>query len=77
MPAPDCGDVWERSAMIPNHNRPGQPFSRETEAAEIKKLRDAQAKTEDMTARLVADIRAREVLLAKLKAENQAAPRPA
>ncbi|KJZ72176.1 Protein AF-9-like protein [Hirsutella minnesotensis 3608] len=73
LPAPDSGDVWERSAMIPNHNRPGQPFSRETEAAEIKKLKEAQAKTEDMTRRLMADMKTREELLAQLKAENQAA----
>lgn len=77
LPAPDSGDVWERSAMMPTHNRPGQPFSRETESAEVKKLKEAQSKTEDMTARLMADMRAKEELLAKLKAENQAAARPA
>ena len=73
LPAPDSGDVWERTAMIPNHNRPGQPFSRETEAAEIKKLKEAQAKTEDMTRTLTAEMKDKEELLARLKAENQAA----
>lgn len=73
LPAPDSGDVWERTAMIPNHNRPGQPFSRETEAAEIKKLKEAQAKTEEMTQALTAEMKDKEELLARLKAENQAA----
>jgi YEATS domain-containing protein 4 len=70
LPAPDSGDVWERSAMIPNHNRPGQPFSRETEAAEIRKLQDAQRTTEDMTKRALANLKEMEDKLAALKAEN-------
>ena len=73
LPAPDSGDVWERTAMIPNSNKPGQPFSRETENAEIKKLRDAQAKTEELTAGLLAELKKKEELLATLKADNQAA----
>ncbi|RDA83849.1 hypothetical protein CP532_1192 [Ophiocordyceps camponoti-leonardi (nom. inval.)] len=73
LPEPECGDVWERTAMIPSYNRPGQPFSRETEAAEIKKLKEAQEKTEELTHKLMADIKAREQLLASLKAENQSA----
>ncbi|PHH74706.1 hypothetical protein CDD80_2892 [Ophiocordyceps camponoti-rufipedis] len=73
LPASDSGDVWERTAMMPSHNRPGQPFSRETEAAEIKKLREAQEKTEEMTRQLMADVKAKEHLLATLKAENQSA----
>ncbi len=73
LPPPDSDNVWERSAMIPKHNRPAQPFSRETEAAEIKKLKDAQAKTEEMSATVVAELKGKEDLLAKLKAENAAA----
>jgi YEATS domain-containing protein 4 len=73
LPAPDSGEVWERSAMIPNVNRPGQPFSRETEAAEVKKLSEAQKTTEDMTKRVLAELKDKEELLAKLKAENAAA----
>jgi YEATS domain-containing protein 4 len=76
-PLPPAGDstneVWEHSAMIPAHNRPGQPFSLETEAAEIKKLADAQAQTEDMSKKILADLKAKEELLASLKAENAAA----
>lgn len=73
LPPPDSDNVWERSAMIPRHNRPAQPFSRETEAAEIKRLKDAQAKTEEMSATVLAELKAKEDLLAKLKAENAAA----
>lgn len=73
LPAPDSGDVWEHSAMMPNHNRPGQPFSRETEAAEVKKLQDAQAKTEEMCRIMLEELKGKEELLAALKAENAAA----
>ena len=73
LPAPDSGEVWERTAMIPSSNRPGQPFSRETEAAEIKKLRDAQATTEEWTKKILEELKDKEELLAKLKAENAAA----
>ncbi len=80
LPGPDSGEVWEHTAMIPKHNRPAQPFSRETEAAEIKKLKDAQNKTEDMSARVLEELKGKEDLLAKLKEENaaaQAAAKPA
>lgn len=73
LPASDSGEVWERTAMIPSHNRPGQPFSRETEAAEIKKLQEAQRKTEDMCKQVLAELKDKEEQLAKLKAENAAA----
>lgn len=73
LPAPDSGDVWEHTAMIPRHTRPGQPFSLETEAAEIKKLKDAQAKTEEMTTKLLEELKSKEEKLAKIKAENAAA----
>lgn len=73
LPAPDSGEVWEHTAMIPNHNRPGQPFSRETEAAEVRKLKEAQTKTEAMSTQILAELKTKEELLAKLKAENQAA----
>jgi len=73
LPAPDSGEVWERTAMIPNTNRPGQPFSRETEAAEIKKLKDALSTTEGWTQKILSELKEKEERLAKLKAENQAA----
>ncbi|KAG5980818.1 NuA4 histone H4 acetyltransferase complex and the SWR1 complex subunit [Claviceps digitariae] len=72
LPAPDSGEVWERTAMIPNHNRPGQPFSRETEAAEVRMLKDAQTKTEEMCKRILSDLKSKEDQLKKLKEGNQA-----
>lgn len=62
--------------MIPGANRPGQPFSRETEAAEVKKLSDAQLKTDQMAKQLLAELKKKEEQLAKLKAENAAAVKP-
>ncbi|KAI1814828.1 yeats family-domain-containing protein [Poronia punctata] len=66
------GDVKERSAMIPLHIRPGQPFSRETEAAELKHLREAEEKVRQMLADMNDTIKAKEKELADLKASNKA-----
>lgn len=77
LPAPHSGEVWERTAMMPNTSRASQPFSRETEAAEIKKLKEAQAKTEELTQQITSGMKAKEDLLARLKAENQAFTTPA
>ena len=62
------GGVLERSAMIPMTNRPGQPFSRETEALEIKKLREAVGKVNDMAAKLGTELEHKNKKLAELKA---------
>jgi YEATS domain-containing protein 4 len=67
------GGVLERSAMIPLTNRPGQPFSRETEQLEIKKLKDAQAKVQDMVEKLQAELKEKEERLKTLRAEAAAA----
>ncbi|KAI0512680.1 hypothetical protein F5B22DRAFT_614843 [Xylaria bambusicola] len=67
------GDVKERSAMIPLATRPGQPFSRETEEAEIKRLREAEEKVQQMIAELNKSVKAKEQELAALKASNKAA----
>ncbi|KAJ8120163.1 hypothetical protein ONZ43_g3062 [Nemania bipapillata] len=67
------GDVKERSAMIPLTTRPGQPFSRETEEAELKRLREAEEKVHQMIASLNQAVKAKEEELATLKASNKAA----
>ncbi|OIW33602.1 yeats family protein [Coniochaeta ligniaria NRRL 30616] len=67
------GGVLERSAMIPLANRPGQPFSRETELLEIKKLRDAQAKIQDMVEKLQVELKEKEERLRVMRAEAVAA----
>jgi YEATS domain-containing protein 4 len=63
------GGVLERSAMIPLANRPGQPFSRETEEVEIKKLREALVKVEELMDRTKEEVAAKERRLKELKAD--------
>lgn len=67
------GEVKERSAMIPLTTRPGQPFSRETEEAELKRLREAEEKVKEMVAALNTTVKAKEKELAELRASNKAA----
>ncbi|RYC62963.1 hypothetical protein CHU98_g3247 [Xylaria longipes] len=67
------GDVKERSAMIPITTRPGQPFSRETEEAELKRLREAEEKVQQMIAELNKTVKSKEEELTALKASNKAA----
>ncbi|KAJ4304337.1 NuA4 histone H4 acetyltransferase complex and the SWR1 complex subunit [Collariella sp. IMI 366227] len=63
------GGVLERSAMIPLANRPDQPFSRETEQVEIKKLKEALVKVEELTKKTREEMEKREKRLKELKAE--------
>ncbi|KAM7197050.1 YEATS family domain containing protein [Naviculisporaceae sp. PSN 640] len=67
------GGVLERSAMIPLHNRPGHPFSRDTEELEVKKLKEAMVKVEELKKKMLEDIKEKEKKLLALKAENAAA----
>ncbi|KAI2613114.1 yeats family-domain-containing protein [Hypoxylon fragiforme] len=61
------GEVKERSAMIPLTNRPGQPFSRETEQLEMKRLKDAEEKVHQMILEMTKTVKAKEAELAALK----------
>lgn len=63
------GGVLERSAMIPLHNRPGHPFSRDTEEIEVKKLMEAMVKVDEMNKKLAAEIKEKERRLLELKAD--------
>ncbi|KAL2124327.1 hypothetical protein VTJ04DRAFT_692 [Mycothermus thermophilus] len=67
------GGVLERSAMIPLTNRPGHPFSRETEQVEIKKLQEAMVKVEEMVRKSKEEVLKKEARLKELKAESAAA----
>ncbi|KAI0115102.1 yeats family-domain-containing protein [Daldinia grandis] len=60
-------EVKERSAMIPLTNRPGQPFSRETEQLEIKRLKEAEDKVHQMVLEMTKSVKAKEAELAALK----------
>ena len=62
------GSVGERTALIPLTNRPDQPFSRETEKGEIRKLREARDKVEEMTRELAKELKQKEEELASLRA---------
>ncbi|KAI1467196.1 yeats family-domain-containing protein [Daldinia caldariorum] len=66
-------EVKERSAMIPLSNRPGQPFSRETEQLEIKRLKEAEEKVQQMILEMTKSVKAKEAELAALKKESAAA----
>lgn len=70
LPDPESGEVWERTAMIPQSNRPGEPFSRETEAAEGKKIAEATELIKKMTEELLVENKEKEERLARLRAER-------
>lgn len=67
------GDVKERSAMIPLTNRPGQPFSRETEQLELKRLKEAEDRVTAMILELNKQTKQKEAELAALKTANSKA----
>ncbi|KAI1502284.1 yeats family-domain-containing protein [Biscogniauxia marginata] len=60
-------EVKERSAMIPLNNRPGQPFSREAEAVELKRLKEAEEKVHQMVREMNKSVKTKEAELAALK----------
>jgi len=62
--------IGGRDATIPLTNRPGQPFSMETEKGEMKRLREARDKVDEMAKKLQAELVEREQELAALKQAN-------
>ncbi|KAK0623382.1 YAF9-like protein [Immersiella caudata] len=64
------GGVLERSAMIPMTNRPGQPFSRETEQLEVKKLQEAMMKVQEMTKKMAVELEKKNQRMQELRAES-------
>jgi YEATS domain-containing protein 4 len=63
------GGVLERSAMIPLSNRPGQPFSRETEQVEIRKLQEAMVRVEELMDKSKEEVARKEKRWRELKGE--------
>lgn len=57
-----------RSAEIPPKVAPGAPFARETEELELKELRAAQLKVEQMKSKLLAEVAEKEKSLSRLRA---------
>lgn len=60
--------VPERTAMIPMRSSPGQPYSREAEQWEMKRLKEAKAKVEEQSKAMTQELRAKEAKLAALRA---------
>lgn len=63
------GSVGERVALVPLTSRPGQPYSKETEKNELRRLRDAQIKVDDMMIELKKEIEDKEAERAQLKSQ--------
>jgi YEATS domain-containing protein 4 len=59
--------VGERTAMIPLTKRPDQPFARETEKEELKKLDAANVKVQELLEEMQRDIKAKQAELDKVK----------
>ena len=66
--APGTG-IPERTALIPMRSSPGQPFSREAEAAEIKRLGAANRQIEEQLRRQAEETKGKEEKIRKLKVE--------
>ncbi|KAI0013703.1 yeats family-domain-containing protein [Xylariaceae sp. FL0662B] len=64
----EASEVKERSAMIPLSNKPGQPFSRDTEQLEIKRLKEAEDKVHEMVREMNKAVKVKEAELAALRA---------
>lgn len=63
------GSVGERTVTLPNSTRPDQPFSRETEVLEIKRMKDAQGKVEELRKEMEKEIKEKEQELATLRGQ--------
>jgi YEATS domain-containing protein 4 len=61
------GSTGERTALIPVGSRPGQPFSRETEKAETRRMAEARAKVEEMVKEAQRELRDAETELQALR----------
>jgi YEATS domain-containing protein 4 len=63
------GSVGERTVTLPNSTRPDQPFSKETEVLEIKRMKEAQAKVEELKKEMEREIKEKEQELARLRGQ--------
>ncbi|KAI9055383.1 hypothetical protein LZ554_000340 [Drepanopeziza brunnea f. sp. 'monogermtubi'] len=59
--------VGERTAMIPLTKRPDQPFARETEKEELKKLDAANVRVQELLEEMQREIKAKQAELDKVK----------
>ncbi|PNH67561.1 hypothetical protein VD0002_g2172, partial [Verticillium dahliae] len=73
LPDKNAPAVWERTAIVPAHSKPGHEFSRDTEQLEIEKLKDAQDAAQKLCKSMLDELKDKEAQLARLKEENAAA----
>lgn len=66
-------DVWQRTAMLPVTMRPSQPYARDTELAELRRMLAARQIVQDLQGRELARLRDTVAALARLREENAAA----
>lgn len=57
-----------RDALIPPRNTPGNMYSREAEELEVRNLRNAQSKIEEMKKEMLDEVAKKEKLLTELRA---------
>lgn len=60
--------IPERTALIPMRSSPGQPYSREAEQLEVKRLKEARQKVEEQNKAMTQSLREKEAKLAALRA---------
>jgi YEATS domain-containing protein 4 len=72
-PDPNAGLVYERSALVPTRMSLEQPFSKQTEELELKRIQDALGRVMGLVEKTKAANADKEKKLAELRAENAAA----
>ncbi|KAI9742643.1 MAG: NuA4 histone H4 acetyltransferase complex and the SWR1 complex subunit [Claussenomyces sp. TS43310] len=58
----------DRTALVPARASPGQPYSKETEQMEVKRLKEAQTKVDEQIRLLQKELKSKEASLASLRA---------
>ena len=77
LPDPTAStDVWQRTAMIPAHQKPRQPFSLDAEAAEIKRINEALETIHKLQEQETERFHVAEQDLLRLRAENHTTDPP-
>ena len=64
------GSVGERTVTLPPSTRPDQPFSRETEILEIRRLKEAQSRVDELRKDIDREIREKEQELVTLRGHS-------
>lgn len=65
---PSTTTIPERTALLPMRSSPGQPYSRDVEVQEVKKLQEARTKIEQQIRLQAQVLKEKEARLAALRA---------